>query len=122
MANKTPPFPEYEAWTTARYWQFIRSNLRKAWTKWPPKFDKMKEGRVAEAGKRHKFENSCEGCKKMFQLKDLTIDHETPAGALNCEEDAGGFISRLFVGTDKLNRLCRPCHQAKTNKERKNGV
>lgn len=118
MGRKTPPCPEYEEWTTARYWQFIRSALRKAWMKWPPKFQKMSEGRRTVTGRRHKYENTCSYCKAWFPCKDLSIDHETPAGSLNRHEDLAGFVARLFVGVDKLNRLCKPCHHKKTQEER----
>lgn len=118
MGRKTPPCPEYDAWTTARYWQFIRSALRKAWMKWPPKFQLLKENRRDVKGRRHKFEYQCAECKRWWMQKEIAVDHIEPAGALNCHEDLAGFVKRLFVGTDRLQLLCKRCHSVKTKEER----
>ena len=118
MGNKTPPCPEYEAWTTARYWQFIRSALRKAWMKWPPKFQVLKDKRRDVVGKRHKFEYQCEKCNKWYMQKEVAVDHIVPAGQLNNHKDLAGFVQRLFVGVEKLQLLCKACHLIKTKEER----
>jgi len=122
MGNRTPPWPEYDAWTTARYWQFIRSALRKAWMKWPPKFQVMKEHRRDVKNKRHRFEYKCQKCKGWFVQKEVAVDHIEPAGALNRYEDLVPFMQRLFVGVDKLQLLCRNCHAIKTKEERDGDV
>ena len=118
MGRKTPPYPEYEAWTTARYWQFIRSALRKAWMKGPPKFQVMKDNRRDVKGKRHRFEYQCQSCKKWYMQKYVAVDHIIPAGSLNDWPDLVPFVQRLFVGTDKLQLLCKDCHLTKTKEER----
>lgn len=115
MANKTPPHSEYPQWTEARYRQFIRSALRKAWAKWPPKFELLRENRKTVKNKRHKYEYKCAACKKWYQQKDIQVDHRTPVGS---DKDWNTFIRGLFVGKDKLQILCKPCHLVKTNKEK----
>lgn len=116
MARKTLPHPEYPAWTTARYNQFIRSGLRKLWQKWPPKFECMNEGRRTVEGKKHKYEYQCNHCGEWFQQKQIQIDHIEPAGS---GADWDEFISKLLVGKDKLQKLCYDCHRIKTKEERK---
>lgn len=118
MGRKTPPFGEYPAWTTARFWTFIRSGLRKCWMKWPPKYELLKEKRVKVEGKRHKFEYPCYRCSGWFQQKEITVDHKEPAGQLRGYEDLPGFVKRMFVGKDNLQLLCKPCHKVKTKEER----
>lgn len=118
MPKKTPPFEEYPTWTTARFWTFIRSNLRKAWQKWPPKFELLKENRVIVSGKRHKYEYQCEHCEQWFQQKEITVDHRVPTGPLKCFTDLAGFVQRMFVSKEKLQLLCKPCHKIKTQQER----
>jgi len=125
MGRKTPPWPDWPAWTTARHWTFIRSNIRKMWMKWPPQLELKKEGRRTltkeeqkERGVRHKFENTCVVCKEWFQDKFLEIDHITPTGSLKSYKEAGEFIEKLLVGKDKLRRVCKPCHREITNKQR----
>lgn len=116
MANKTPPHPEYPEWTEARFRQFVRSALRKAWQRWPPKFQVMNEGRKKVEGKKHKYEYQCASCKGWFQQKEVQIDHISPVGS---DADWNTFVERLLVGKDKLQKLCKECHNVKTQKERK---
>jgi len=118
MGRKTPPFPEHPAWTEARFWAFIRSALRSAWTKWPPKYELLNENRIIVKGKRHKYEYTCSSCKKKFKQKDVQVDHIQPTGQLKDYSDLPEFVKRLFVSKDKLSILCKKCHQEKTNDER----
>jgi len=118
MAKRTPPCPEYEAWTTARYWQFVRSALRKAWMKWPPKFHVMKAAVKEVKGKRHRFEYKCAKCKHYYPAKEVAVDHITPAGSLNDWKDLVPFVQKLFVSAEKLQVLCKKCHTTKTMEER----
>lgn len=52
----------------------------------------------------------CEKCGKT--VPKVAIDHMQSVGELD-----GGFISRLFCSSDKLQALCKECHQQKTNAE-----
>ena len=117
----TPPFPEYPEWSTAKFWAFVRSGLRAKWTRWPPKYAIMASGKRAYTGtnKRQKFEYHCQGCDGWFPQKEIQCDHIVPTGTLKCFEDLPAFCERLFVGVDKLQRLCTTCHAAKTATERK---
>jgi hypothetical protein len=50
------------------------------------------------------------------------VDHIEPVGTLRTFEDLPEFCRRLFVGIDKLQVLCKTCHNKKTlaeTKERK---
>lgn len=51
-------------------------------------------------------------------LKNVEVDHKEPCGSLLCEEDIGGFVTRLFCSRKKLRVLCKPCHLVITNKQR----
>lgn len=117
MARKTPPCEAYPAWTEARFRQFIRSALRSAWNKWPPKYEALNAVRRTVVGQRHKYEYQCNECKQWFKQKEVQVDHISSAGS---DSDWNTFISRLFVGVDKLQVLCKPCHSVKTKQERKN--
>lgn len=110
MAKKTPPHKAYPQWTEARFNQFVRSALRGAWAKWPPRFFALKSGRRTVKGKKNRFEYQCNRCKKWFMQKEIQIDHIDPVGS---SEDWNTFIERLFVGEDKLQKLCKPCHKIK---------
>lgn len=116
----TPPWKHYEAWTTSRFWSFIRSALRSAYNRYPPKFEVLKQAKrpSQSSNKRLKFEFQCACCKNWFPQAEVSVDHIEPAGALNCFEDLPAFVEKLFVGVEGLQVLCKACHQAKTNQER----
>lgn len=121
MGKKTPPFSEYPTWTEARFQSFIRSTLRQAWNRWPPKYEALnKSRRMKPAGTpgRHKYEHHCADCKQWFMGKEVQVDHITPCGSFKAWADLVGFVQRMFVGTDKLRILCRPCHKIRTDDER----
>ncbi len=120
--NKTPPFPAYPAWSTAKFWGFLRSGLRSTYNKWPAKWEVLKAAKrpYTGKGKQQKWEFQCSECKKWHKQKDVSVDHIIPAGALNTFEDIPGFVERLFVGQDGLQILCAVCHNKKTQEERIN--
>lgn len=117
---RTPPYPAYEEWSTARFFGFIRSALRSAYNKWPPKYNVLNAAKRAYEGpdKRQKWEYQCAECSQWFKGKEVSVDHITPAGSLRSFDDLPGFCERLFCGTDGLQVLCTTCHSAKTQKER----
>lgn len=117
----TPPWPHYEAWTTSRFWSFIRSALRSAYNRYPPKFEVLRMARrdSKSSNKRLKYEFQCAECKKWFPQSEVSVDHIEPAGALNSFEDLAAFVEKLFVGVEGLQVLCKADHQVKTNEERR---
>lgn len=119
MAKRTPPHEEYPAWTEAKFNQFVRSQLRAGWNKWPPKYEVLNLAKRIVTGKRHKYEYQCNSCKNWFKGTEVEVDHIESAGS---SKDWNSFIKRLYVGVKKLQVLCKPCHNDKTLEERtKNG-
>ena len=106
-------------WTEARYWSFIRSALRGAWGRYPVKHQVKLANRKTVKGKKHRFEYNCVHCNGWFQDKDTQVDHIIGAGSLKRYEDLPGFVERLFCESKNLQVLCKPCHQIKTNHERR---
>lgn len=106
-------------WTEARYWQFIRSALRQAYSRYPVKFQVKKEAERTVEGCRHKYEYQCAECSGWFTNKEIQVDHIEPAGKLSNYKDLAGFVKRLFCEADGMQVLCLECHQSKTNAERK---
>jgi len=127
MGKKTPPWPAYPQWTTARYRAFVRSNVRKMHTKWPPFREAQAAGRrdkPSDVPGRHKFEHQCEHCKQWFPIKQIELDHRTPCGSIMglgeniVHEDIGPFIERMLAPVEGYIKLCLDCHQKVTNEER----
>lgn len=118
--TRTPDFVEYPAWSTAKFWSFVRSGLRAKWSRWPPKFEVLKNAQRPYKGPntRQKYEYQCSECKQWHIQKDVEVDHITPAGSLNDWSQLAGFCERLFVGVGKLRVLCKVCHKAITQKEK----
>jgi cytochrome c5 len=109
-------------WTRARYFSFIRSALRRASSNYPVKYQVLNENRRAKPPKKagkHRYEHQCNSCRKWVPQKDIDIDHIVPAGSLNSYEDLPGFAERLLPNSaEAYQKLCKKCHQVKTDKER----
>ena len=69
-------------WTRARFFAFIRSALRLASRKWPPRIDAKVAARrhikVPGRSKRQKWEFTCSQCGGWFPDKEVEVDHIIP--------------------------------------------
>jgi len=100
-------------WTKARFKSFITSALRRASSRWAPKYTCKKQARTA----RNTY--TCSLCANSVGNKDIKIDHIHPV----VDPEKGfvswdSFIERLFVELDGYQAICITCHKAKTNEER----
>lgn len=109
-----------EGWSDARYWSFLRSALRRAWTKYPNKYKVLNAAkrRKLHAKGNQKYEYKCTACKHFYAGKNVSVDHIIPAGTLRDFSDLPDFCARLFCSIKGLQVLCSGCHQIKTNEER----
>lgn len=116
--NKHSPV---EGWTSARYFSFIRSSLRRSWMKYPNKHKVLNEASRPYKGedKRRKKEYQCNVCKGWFKGSDVCVDHIEPCGSLKSFEDLPKFVATLFCSTENLQCICSDCHSQKTKEERK---
>ena len=109
-----------EGWSNARYWSFIRSGLRRLWTKYPNKYKVLNAAkrRKLHAKGNQKYEYKCSECSNFFFFFYVSVDHITLAGTLRDFSDLPDFCARLFCSIEGLQVLCSKCHQIKTNEER----
>ena len=115
-------------WTAARFNSFIKSALRSASVRWPPKNECKQSARVERgvykcAGYKRKAHNvpaslpPNKGNKR--RINNAVVDHVSPV-----IEPEKGFISwdevinRLFCEKENLQVLCHECHSKKTNEEK----
>lgn len=117
MATKSPPFANYPAWTTSRFFGFLRSALRNASLRYPPRFTLLTTNRKPYKGpqKSRKWTYTCANCQGEFQGKEVEIDHIVPVGTLKSFDDLPQFVERLFCAEDGLQLLCKGCHKDKTH-------
>jgi len=108
-----------DTWTESRYFQFIRTALRGAFSRYPVKYKVIKARQRNLTGQRNKDEHQCAEYNEWFKGKEVQVDHIKPAGSLKCYDDLHSFVSNLFCEADNLQVLCKPCHKAKTAEERK---
>lgn len=110
-------------WTEARFTQFVRSALRAAFRRWPPKFKVLKnaatERRINPASGKLAMHYTCAQCGKEFPLKQVQVDHKKPVvnpkqGFLGWDE----YVARLYCEAKGLQVLCKPDHQVKSQRER----
>ena len=107
-------------WTTPRFFAFIRSALRRAYTRWPPVYAARKAARKPYSGPnvRQKWQFQCCACSLWFMQKETQVDHIVSCGSLRNFDDLPGFTERLLCEASGLQITCKPCHQKKTNEER----
>jgi 5-methylcytosine-specific restriction endonuclease McrA len=100
-------------WSEARYFGFIRSALRAAFMKWGPKHTAKMASKIAYN------QYQCAACEEIFTNREVEVDHIVGAGSLKTFDDLPQFVERMFCEADGFQVLCKPCHQLKTNEERK---
>ena len=121
MPTKKPRTHAGGSYTKAGYFGFIRSGLRAKWTRYPPKYQVLNAAKRPYMGsdKRRKFEYQCNACKNYFPQKEVQVDHKVPCGSLKDYDDLPRFVERMFCEPEDLQVLCKPCHNRKTQEERK---
>ena len=101
-----------KGWSDARFFGFLRSGLRRMFTRFPPKYQALAASKVSRGV------YICAGCKAEHRNKDVSVDHIIPCGSLKKWEDVQPFIKGLFCSVDRLQVLCKECHYTKTMQER----
>lgn len=99
-----------------KFWQFLRSGLRRLSQRYPPLYEALAAAKRPYNGpnKRQKVCYECAECKGLFPTKDVAVDHIKPCGPLNCKSDVPEFIETLFCEGSNLQVLCSTCHNLKT--------
>lgn len=109
-------------WTEAKFRGFIVSALRRASSRWEPKFNCIKncfvgEGLNPATGHKCKL-HRCPSCSGLFPQGGMKADHIIPVVGAEGFVNFDTFIARLFVEKDGYQALCEGCHKSQTDKER----
>mgnify|MGYP006348158135 FL=1 len=116
---RTAVCPQHPEWSIARYRTFVRSALRKAWMKWPPKFEALKRARrdSQSDNRKLKYEYQCAHCQQWHRGDGVSVDHIVPWG----DPWSMSFIDAcraLLVSVEELQVLCEACHLIKSTLEK----
>lgn len=107
-------------WTVGRFNSFITSILRSGSRRWGPKYETLASAKtvkkVNELSGRVAQHFRCANCQGEFPAKLVDVDHITPIGFDKTWDE---FINGLYCEKENLQVLCKPCHKAKTLKEKK---
>lgn len=109
-------------WTESRYRSFITSLIRSGSNRWAPISDTKKDARVS----RGLYECAC--CKEHVpptvrdgrrRVQNIFVDHIDPIVDPEIGfESWDVFIEKMYCEKDKLQLLCKACHDLKTADER----
>ena len=96
---------------------YIFGALRKIW-RWHPERKRALE--IAKVHGSMKDHYGCAKCDEIFPRKNVHVDHICPVVDPKTGFDSwDSYITRLFIGAEGLQILCKECHQQKSNKENK---
>jgi 5-methylcytosine-specific restriction endonuclease McrA len=118
--------------TEAGLKNFIISLLRKSNFSWKPKKETALKCRSdkklvnLKTGKEN-MASKCEVCETLIFEKELKVDHIEPIVPVEGWGDTtewlgvnwNEYLSRMFVESDGLQGICKPCHDIKTKQENK---
>jgi hypothetical protein len=111
-------------WTEAKFHSFVKSALRAASRKWPPKYETINAACVGQkvniASGRLAKHFKCAACAEEFPASKIQVDHieaiiNPKIGFTNWDD----VVNAMFCEKENLQCLCLDCHKAKTAQERK---
>jgi len=109
------------SWTEGRLKAFIIAALRKATSRYPPKYECLNEAFV---GQRLNVKTNREGkhylcaiCEGEYPTKEIQIDHIEPVVSSEGFTTWDNYIERLFCPKENLQAVCLTCHKIKSKEE-----
>ena len=113
-----------ENWTEGRLQGFIIGVLRAGHKRWPFKYEVKNEAKTEkkvnpDSGRLAQF-YLCSLCSQEFTNKEVEVDHIIPV----IDQTVGfvdwdTYIQRLFSPKENYQLVCKSCHLAKSNLEKK---
>lgn len=108
-------------WTEARFNSFVKSALRSASQRWPPKYQILAEAFTGQkintkTGRLAKHYR-CAKCQNEFVAKDVQVNHIVPVVLTSGFDNWDGVVNRMFCEKEGLEVLCIPCHKTITKEE-----
>lgn len=109
-------------WTAARFNSFVKSALRSASKRWPPKYEclsEAKQGKKINAKSGRMAEHyKCAKCSGEFTANNVQVDHINPLIPVTGFTTWDDVVNNMFCEKDNLQVLCLDCHKKKTQQEK----
>lgn len=130
--SKPAPLEPWEqcpaVWKTkAQFFQWMRGQMRRAWSRHPVKVAYMHQHRKRVPLGRKTVKNpqglvwgcQCEHCKQEFKQTECEVDHIDAAGSFKGWEDFEAWMMKLMhINFDSIRIVCKTCHRIKSYAER----
>lgn len=115
--------PNNGKWTQSKFNSFIKSALRGASSRWPPKYECLHsaftESKINDSTGRIAKHYRCASCGNDFPAKQVQVDHIDPVIDPSIGFDTWDtVIARMFCEADGFQVLCKDCHKVKTTAEK----
>lgn len=117
-----------DVWKTkAQFFQWMRGQMRRAWSRHPVKVAYMAKHRVRAPLGRVTVKNpkglvwgcQCEHCKQEFKQTECEVDHIDAAGSFKGWEDFEAWMHKLMhINFDSIRIVCKECHRIISYAER----
>lgn len=118
-----------EVWPTpAKYFQWVRNQMRRAWSRHPIKVAYKKAHRERGClGKKTKTNptgvvwcSRCEQCGVLHREANTEVDHIEQAGSFRHWGEFLSWMQRLMhISFDSIRVVCKPCHKIITHATKK---
>ena len=109
-------------WTPSKFNSFIKSALRSASQRWPPKYQVLNEAKkgkhVNKKTGRMAEHYICNACRELFPATEVEVNHIVPVIPVTGFVSWDDVITRLFCEKEGLEVLCKPCHKSVTQQEK----
>ena len=117
-----------DVWKTkAAFFQWMRGQMRRAWSRHPVKVAYMHQHRKRVPLGRITTKNpeglvwgcQCEHCKQEFKQTECEVDHIDAAGSFKGWEDFEAWMTKLMhINFDSIRIVCKECHRIISYAER----
>lgn len=105
--------------TEQGYIGWIRSWLRRAWLKYPVRYQALNAAKKTYMeGKRKRVAYQCAMCNNWFSQKEVEVDHIHGCGEFTKLDHLPTYAKKLFCEPEDVRVLCKKCHKGHSANQR----
>jgi len=103
--------------TKAAFFSLIRNTLRLKWMRSDP--NRKLALKKVSVGKNNYY---CKKCRKVYDKKQIEVNHIIPVGSFNEFSQFEEFYTKLFCNIENLEAICKECHKKETEIQRNSKI